>query len=63
MDAKTLQGHREDDLDHNRKNYLDLLELITVHDIVVVDKLHNGLGMLHTPVQTFKTNYLIYLEI
>ena len=37
-----LRGHRETDLDHNRGNYLELLELIAGHDSVVADKLHNG---------------------
>ena len=37
-----LRDHREADLDRNRGNYLELLELIAVHDSVVADKLHNG---------------------
>ena len=54
-----LRGYRETDLDHNRGNYLELL-LIAGHDSVVADKLHNG---LHTPVQTFRTHYLMYSKI
>ena len=29
-------------MDRNRGNYVELLELIAVHDGVVADKLHNG---------------------
>ena len=36
-----MQVHQETDLEHNRGDYLEFLDLIAVHDSVVADKLHN----------------------